>query len=99
MFSDEDAQLERLMNRNTLSEEEAKQRISSQMPLELKIEMADFVIENSGSLADTRRQTEDIIRLLRSYKRHRRNRIILGLFGLLVIGIFIFVIVFVTKKL
>jgi dephospho-CoA kinase len=41
-------QLARLMGRDGLSEAEAKARIAAQMPLEKKIEVADFVIDNSG---------------------------------------------------
>jgi dephospho-CoA kinase len=41
-------QLERLMQRNHLSEHEAKLRIASQMPLAQKIAIADVAIDNSG---------------------------------------------------
>jgi dephospho-CoA kinase len=40
-------QLQRLINRNHLSESEALQRISSQMSQSEKIELADVVIVNS----------------------------------------------------
>ena len=45
-------QRERLMSRNGLSEDEATQRITSQMPQEEKVAVADYVIDNDGSLAD-----------------------------------------------
>jgi dephospho-CoA kinase len=41
-------QLARLIERDGLSESEAKARIAAQMPLEKKVEVADFVIDNSG---------------------------------------------------
>lgn len=51
-------QLERLMKRNGLSEEEANRRIGAQMDIEEKKRMADIVIDNSGSLDETERQVD-----------------------------------------
>ncbi|HEX6240094.1 MAG TPA: dephospho-CoA kinase [Polyangiales bacterium] len=41
-------QLARLIRRDGLTESEARARIDAQMPLEKKLEVADFVIDNSG---------------------------------------------------
>lgn len=41
-------QLARLLRRDGLTESEAQARIAAQMPLEKKLEVADFVIDNSG---------------------------------------------------
>ncbi|XP_050683776.1 dephospho-CoA kinase domain-containing protein [Leptidea sinapis] len=65
---DDDQQLERLRNRNEVTEARAIQRIKCQMPLDQKIAMSDFVIDNSGDIEDTREQTEDIIRVLNMSK-------------------------------
>ncbi len=46
---DREQQLQRLINRNHLSESEALQRISSQMSQSEKIELADVVIVNSDN--------------------------------------------------
>jgi len=35
------------------------------MPLEEKIKKADFIIENSGSLEETKRQVEDVWKRLK----------------------------------
>lgn len=51
-----DQQIERLVARNGLSEKEARQRISLQMPLEQKTRFADYVIDSSGSLENTEKQ-------------------------------------------
>lgn len=51
----------RLMSRNRLTEPQASARIASQMPLEARIALADRVIDNSGSLEDTRRQLEQAL--------------------------------------
>ena len=42
------------MARNNFTEHEAIQRIEAQMPLEQKCDMADFVVENSGSILESR---------------------------------------------
>jgi len=49
-------QLARLMARNGLTEEEALARIRAQPPQEEKVSRADRVIDNSGSIEETRRQ-------------------------------------------
>jgi dephospho-CoA kinase len=51
-----EVQKARLMARNQLSEEEAEARIAAQMPLEEKIARAHRVIDNSGTLEQTRAQ-------------------------------------------
>lgn len=51
-------QLERLMARNNLTQEEATARISSQMPSAEKLKFADFAINTSLGFEDTRRQVE-----------------------------------------
>jgi dephospho-CoA kinase len=50
-------QLERLIRRNGLSEQEARARLSAQMPIDDKVARATYVIDNSGSLDTTRAQT------------------------------------------
>ncbi|CAM4067065.1 dephospho-CoA kinase [Paenibacillus alkaliterrae] len=54
-----EVQIARLMARNTVSEEEAERRVSLQMDIEQKRKRADWVIDNSGSLAETKRQLDD----------------------------------------
>lgn len=51
-------QLKRLMARDHLTESQAWPRILSQMPTPEKEKKADFVIDNSGPLAETQRQVE-----------------------------------------
>ena len=60
VYLDEEEQLERLIKRNNLSEKEALQKIKSQIPLKEKIEIADYVIDNSNSLDKTKEQVETI---------------------------------------
>ena len=46
-------QIERLMSRNGLSADAARQRIAAQLPLADKAGRADYVIDTSGSLQET----------------------------------------------
>ncbi len=56
----EPLQIERLMHRDNLSQEQALARIRSQMPIDEKKKHATRLIDNSGSRENTRRQTMDI---------------------------------------
>ncbi len=58
---DEDIQLKRLMDRNQLSVEEAKKRMIAQMPLKDKVNRADIVIDNSGTIQKTIDRVNEII--------------------------------------
>ncbi len=53
-------QLKRLMLRDNLSKKEAQNRIGSQMPQDQKKRYADFLIDTSKSIEETRRQTVEI---------------------------------------
>jgi len=55
-------QISRLMNRDGLTQEEAKARMSSQMPIEEKLKLADYTIDASGTLRQTEDQVEAIYR-------------------------------------
>ncbi|MBT2692851.1 dephospho-CoA kinase [Bacillus sp. ISL-55] len=61
VYVDEQTQLERLMKRNGFSEEEASSRINSQMPLKDKVRLADAVIDNSGSVVQSKQQLMEIL--------------------------------------
>lgn len=51
-------QLKRLMQRNQLTEREAKQRIDSQLPIEMKKLLAEVVFDNSNDLTQTIQQVD-----------------------------------------
>lgn len=53
-------QVRRLKKRAGLRRNEVMQRVESQMPLEKKARMADFIIDNSGSLRETEQQAKSI---------------------------------------
>ena len=54
-------QLARLMKRNSLTRDEAMARICSQIPTAEKIKFADYVIDSSSTIENSRTQTEQII--------------------------------------
>jgi dephospho-CoA kinase len=60
-------QLERLVARG-LSEEEARRRINSQLPMEEKLLRATEKIDCSGTLAHTRQQVEELATKLRAVR-------------------------------
>ncbi|WP_422122981.1 dephospho-CoA kinase [Planococcus sp. X10-3] len=57
----EENQLARLIERNGLSEKDARARIGSQLPMSVKEEGADAVIYNNGTIEETARQLERIL--------------------------------------
>lgn len=61
VYVDEKTQLKRLMDRNGFTEKEATDRIRSQMPLKEKVALADAVIDNNGTLEETREQLIDLL--------------------------------------
>lgn len=56
-----EVQLQRLMERNGYSEEEANARIATQIPVKEKEQLADAVIHNNGTLEDTAIQLQNIL--------------------------------------
>ncbi|WP_332649986.1 dephospho-CoA kinase [Lysinibacillus sp. 54212] len=58
----EEVQLKRLMERNGLSEEEARARINTQLPLSVKEKGADAVIYNNLDLTSTAEQLAKILK-------------------------------------
>jgi dephospho-CoA kinase len=64
VITDPDTELSRLMARDGFSEEDARRRIASQMPLAEKVKVADYVIDNSGSRNETERLVREVYRAL-----------------------------------
>lgn len=59
-----EVQLARTVSRDGCTEEEAKRRIDAQLPIDVKRDMADHVIDNSGSEEETRVQVEALVEQL-----------------------------------
>lgn len=62
VYTKEIKQLERLASRDNISIEYAKMKIDAQMPLSKKVELADYVIDNSFSILQTKK---DFIQILK----------------------------------
>ncbi len=63
---DAEQQMERLKKRNGLSDEEARQRLAAQWPIEEKERLAHYVIDTSGPFEETDRQVERVLAALRA---------------------------------
>lgn len=74
VWLDPETQLSRLMERDNLTREEAEARIQAQMPLESKIALADYIIDNSKPLFEVRRQVEKIWREINEEDCTHRSR-------------------------
>ncbi|MFC4801050.1 dephospho-CoA kinase [Neobacillus sp. GCM10023253] len=61
VYVDRETQLKRLMQRNQLSEADAQARVNSQMPLAEKVKLANAVIDNNGSIEETKKQLIEIL--------------------------------------
>ena len=73
--STEEQQIERLKEREGASEEEARRILASQMSLEGKLKVADFVIRNDGSLEETRRMAKEVFQELKKIALQRGERL------------------------
>lgn len=61
IYTPKNLQIERLMKRDNISEEEAKLKISNQMDIEEKRKLANMVIDNSQNLKHLQNEVERII--------------------------------------
>jgi dephospho-CoA kinase len=72
-----ETQIERLMSRDGCSEEQAQNRINAQLALDWKKSEADIVIDNSGSMDDTKQQFQEVLRKVSeplTWKERLRSR-------------------------
>ncbi len=75
VYANEAEQKRRLMTRDGLSEEMALKMIRSQLSAEEKKGFCDLIVDNSGSLDETRRQVEEVWRKLKEIQRERGQRV------------------------
>jgi dephospho-CoA kinase len=60
-----ETQVRRVMHRDHLTEDEARQRLAAQLPIADKVARADFVIHTDGTYEETRRQVDTVVAALR----------------------------------
>jgi dephospho-CoA kinase len=66
-------QTERLILRDGISEEEAARILDAQLPIDEKVELADFVINNEKGLDETRKQVEALWTKLKKIQREKQK--------------------------
>ena len=57
-------QLQRLMERNKLSKEDAERRLNAQLPIDQKVKKATHVIRTEGSFEETDKQVAELLKKL-----------------------------------
>lgn len=57
-------QMERLIDRDSITEEYAILKIGSQIPIDEKVKLADFVIDNTESILTTKKGFNEIVKIL-----------------------------------
>ena len=72
VYTPEEEQKRRLIERDKMTEEMAMNMIRSQLSVEEKKGYCDLLIDNSGSLEDTRRQVEELWTTLKQIQKDRR---------------------------
>jgi len=72
--STEKQQIERLKKRDGVEQEEAQKILSSQMPLEEKLKVADLVIRNEGSFEETKKRVKKVFQELKRVAFQRRGQ-------------------------
>jgi dephospho-CoA kinase len=73
VYANESVQVMRLMQRDGLSREEARQALSVQIDLREKAKKADFVIDNSGTPGETQAQVEKVWQELLALAKAKRS--------------------------
>jgi dephospho-CoA kinase len=61
VWVDPETQIQRLLARDKSSEEDGRNRVNAQMPLDAKKSKADIVIDNTGSLDDLNEQFQKVL--------------------------------------
>ena len=73
VYAPREMQIERLMKRDGITREAAANMLKAQLPIDKKVEYADFVIHNEGSLEETRKQVKDLWELLKKIQIGKQN--------------------------
>ena len=71
VYISREKQIGRARERDGLSEEEVVKRLNAQIPIDEKRALADYVIDNEGSLGNTRDQVRGIMKVLRKLARKK----------------------------
>jgi dephospho-CoA kinase len=64
-------QVKRLLDRDGISRDQARKILDAQLPIEEKKRFADYIIDNTGTLEETKRQVEAVWKSLREYQKEK----------------------------
>jgi len=73
IYAEPSVQLQRLMKRNEITEEEARRMITSQMPVKKKLELADYVVDNSGDIERTKEEIDMVFMKMGIYFEEEKS--------------------------
>jgi dephospho-CoA kinase len=71
VYVSRDVQIERAIKRDALLKEEVEKRLKAQINIEKKKLLSDYIINNEGSLKNTRDQVRKVINELKKLKERR----------------------------
>ncbi len=74
VYASRQTQIKRLMQRDGITKEHAENIIKAQLPIDEKIGYADFVINNEGSIEETRRQVIEVWKKLKEIQEDMKLR-------------------------
>jgi dephospho-CoA kinase len=66
-------QIQRLMERDRISRKMAQKILSAQLSIEEKRTYADYLVDNSGTLENTKKQVQEVWQNLRQYQEDRKE--------------------------
>jgi len=69
VYVSRDVQIQRAIQRGLLTKEEVEKRLQAQIPIEKKKLLSDYIINNEGSLKNTRDQVRKVIHELKKLKK------------------------------
>jgi len=74
VYAPPEVQIARVMKRNHLTRDEAAARLAAQMPIDEKLERADVVIRNDGTMKELQTRVDEIWEELLARERAKRHK-------------------------
>jgi dephospho-CoA kinase len=71
VYIPQETQILRLMERDGISREMAQSILAAQLPIDEKRAYADYIIDNSGSLEETKKQVQEVWEKLKDFQKSR----------------------------
>lgn len=68
-------QIERVVKRGGLSPEEVEKRLNAQIPIEEKRALSDYIIDNKGSINDTKDQVRKVVHELKDLAKNKETEV------------------------